>query len=541
MSSVDLLPTGCRLGAYEIVDHIATGGMGAVYRAHEIGTGQVVALKILLPDLAKRPALLERFRREAKTTSRLNHRNIVGIHDYAEDNGTHFLIMEYIEGFDLDDLIRTRGRLSPEEAIGILMQAVRGLDHAFRLGIVHRDIKPSNFLLAKTDKGLVVKLLDFGLARAEREEDFRVTQAGSTVGTIDYLSPEQARDSGSADIRSDIYSLGCTFYHMLAGQAPFPEGGIGERVFQHMNVEPQDVRFFNSAITEDTWTVLRRMMEKKPADRYQTPNDLLQDLNKLRKGEPLKPGVAVSAAGIGLAPPRSQAETPRPSPPRRPASDPGSKTPTSEPLKQRRVVDDDPAVLQLSAQDRKLAAAKFEAAKNDVGRNRLVEARRTLLECCRYDPTVLAYRRLLRKLDPPAGGFVTVLKAHVRFLFAKFTGNDRLLLEAGEELLAAGVDQPHWHTDMAEAADRLGLRQTALWIAEKGQLDHSDHVPLVKAFARMLEKAGHLEQALVMWRVVERHAPEDLDVPRKLTQLTASISIHRGHYTDSAQDDVDSA
>src|SRR5262249_7687406 len=158
--------------------------------------------------------------------------------------------------------ISSQGQLDPEEARQILMQAALALEHAYEQGVVHRDIKPSNFLLARKRDRLVVKLTDFGLARQASDDAFRVTRPGTTVGTVDYLAPEQARDSRAADTRSDLYSLGCTFYHMLAGRAPFPEGSLTERLYRHIEEEPQDVRAFNPKVPDFLWDVLRRLLAK---------------------------------------------------------------------------------------------------------------------------------------------------------------------------------------------------------------------------------------------------------------------------------------
>ena len=267
-----------RIGKYEVVAHIATGGMGAVYRARDVEQDRDVALKVLTPDMAARPAMLERFRREARNAAQLRHENIVRIFECGESNGTHFLVLEFVDGIDLHELINRKGKLPPEECRQIMIQAARALDHVHQRGIVHRDIKPSNFLVTMKDGRSLVKMTDLGLARQARDEEFRVTRDGTTVGTIDYMSPEQAKDSGKADIRSDIYSLGCTFYHMLTGQAPFPEGSLTERMYKHIEAEPEDVRTFSEKVPAGLVAILHRMMRKKPAQRYQTPKELLDDL-----------------------------------------------------------------------------------------------------------------------------------------------------------------------------------------------------------------------------------------------------------------------
>ena len=277
-----------RIGKYEILGHIATGGMGVIYKARDVDLDRLVALKLLPADLATQGTTLIRFHREAKAAARLRHENIVAVFDVGESNGTHFIALEYIEGTDLQDYINRKCRLDPEEARQIMIQATRALVHAHEHGIVHRDIKPSNFLLMLKDQQLVVKLTDFGLAiRYENDAEFRITRDKTTVGTVDYMSPEQARDSRSADIRSDIYSLGCTFYHMLAGQAPFARGTLPERIVQHMQSPPPDMRRIIKGVPEYLLAIIHRMLAKKPADRYQTPADLLKDLEN-------PDGVAVS-------------------------------------------------------------------------------------------------------------------------------------------------------------------------------------------------------------------------------------------------------
>jgi serine/threonine-protein kinase len=307
-----------------VVKHIATGGMGAVYKAVDHDLGRNVALKVLSSELAVKPAIVERFRREAKAAAELRHENIVSIYDFGEISGTHYLALEFVEGNDLQDYINQKGKLDPEEARQLVMQAARALGHANQQGFVHRDIKPSNFLIGEKDGKPLLKMTDLGLARKISDEEFRVTRDGTTVGTVDYMSPEQARDSGSADIRSDIYSLGCTFYHMLAGRAPFAEGSLTERIYKHVETEPEDIRKFNPAVDLGLSRVLRRMLEKKPGDRYQTPEELIKDLEhpeklteaarwevlaNLSEGLDDKPKVKKTSSRSSLQQPGAAAET----------------------------------------------------------------------------------------------------------------------------------------------------------------------------------------------------------------------------------------
>jgi serine/threonine-protein kinase len=318
-----------RIGKYEVQSYIATGGMGAVYRAVDVDLGRTVALKILQPELARKPKIVERFRREARSAARLNHENIVTVYEFAEVNGAYLLALEYIEGTDLHEYVARHGKRPPEEAARIVMQAARALAHAHGQGIVHRDIKPSNFLLTRKDGQQHLKLTDFGLARAVGEEELavaaprprtgpadylaRLTTLGSTVGTVDFMSPEQARDSGSADARSDIYSLGCTLFFMLAGECPFPGGTPTERLLKHVELPVPDIRSRNPEVPAGLAAVLERMLAKNPADRYQKPQELLHDLENLDQLNGLRPpppvAIPVAASPATTAPVAAPAPT----------------------------------------------------------------------------------------------------------------------------------------------------------------------------------------------------------------------------------------
>jgi serine/threonine-protein kinase len=273
-----------RIGKYEVLAHIANGGMGHVYRALDTERGREVALKVLSPEMAAQPAMVERFRREARHAGKLRHENVVTLYDFGEVNGTLYLAMEFVDGIDLHEFVERKGPLDPEEARQLVLQACRALCHAHAKNIIHRDVKPSNLLIARKAGRPLVKLTDMGLARAGGGQEFRVTRTGSTVGTLDYMAPEQARDSGSADIRSDLYSLGSTWYYLLAGQPPFPRGGLGERLYHILNSEPADVRTLNPRVSGATAVVLTRLLAKDPDDRYQTPDELLADLLALDPG-----------------------------------------------------------------------------------------------------------------------------------------------------------------------------------------------------------------------------------------------------------------
>ncbi|GEM_PF-2261082 len=267
------------IGSYRIIEAIGKGGMGTVYKAEHMRLKRVVALKVLPRKHASNPLLLARFRREATAASQLQHPNIIAIYDQGEWNGRYYIALEYADGEDLLSLIRKRGKLPVRRAIEITKQSLEGLQHAHQRGIVHRDIKPSNLLIRKDG---VVQLADLGLAlHADEDTESGVTRTGTTVGTVDYMSPEQARGSEDIDVRSDLYSLGCSLFHMLAGHPPFPGGTTTEKLLKHAKSIPPDIRHENSEIPESLVAVLNRMMAKQPENRYQTPRELLNELTHL--------------------------------------------------------------------------------------------------------------------------------------------------------------------------------------------------------------------------------------------------------------------
>ncbi len=281
-----------KIGPYEVIKRIGAGGMGTVYLATDTDLGRKVALKVLPGDLGNRAEAIERFRQEAQHAARLRHENIVTIYGCGEHKGLHYLAMEYVEGCNLHEYIERRGKLAPEDARILMLQAAKALASAHEQNIVHRDIKPSNFLLAAEGGRPVVKLTDFGLARTVDDLDGKITRSGTTVGTVDYISPEQARNSRAADIRSDIYSLGCTLYHMLAGRPPFPDGDLTERLLKHVEAEPPDIHQFNPNVTPGLAQILKKMLAKKPEERYQTPTQLIEELTN----PPKTPAISTRAA-----------------------------------------------------------------------------------------------------------------------------------------------------------------------------------------------------------------------------------------------------
>src|SRR5262245_22534133 len=238
------------LGGYKILDRIGKGHMGGVYKAVH-GLGQVVALKILPASSAKKPHVLGRFQREARLLTQLDHPNVVRAFQVGDANGVHYIVMEYLEGETLDSVLTRRKRLPAAEAVRLIRQALHGLQHLHERRVVHRDLKPANLMLSpaatKPDTTLkaTVKILDIGLGRELFDEstpdgqvDTQLTSEGAVLGTPNYLAPEQARDARTADIRADLYSLGCVLYHCLTGRPPFPDTNIMAQMLKHATEKP---------------------------------------------------------------------------------------------------------------------------------------------------------------------------------------------------------------------------------------------------------------------------------------------------------------
>jgi hypothetical protein len=268
---------GRRLGHFELIEAVGSGGMAAVLKARDLELGRVVALKILPPEAARDPENVTRFKQEGRAAARLDHENIARAYYCGEDQGLHFIAFEFVEGINLRQMIERRGTVPAAECVGYMIQIAAGLNHAAGRGVVHRDIKPSNVIITPDGRA---KIVDMGLARQLDIVPVNggVTQSGVTLGTFDYISPEQALDPRRADVRSDIYSLGCAFYHALAGRPPVPEGTAAKKLHAHQHIDPLDPREINPDIPDELVSVLARMMAKDPAQRYQTPAELIAHL-----------------------------------------------------------------------------------------------------------------------------------------------------------------------------------------------------------------------------------------------------------------------
>lgn len=269
---------GFFLGPYKILRPIGQGGMGTVFLAEHTSLVRKVAVKVLPPDKAKDKLSLERFHREARAAAALDHPNIVRLHDISQGNGVHFLVMEYVDGTDLQSLMGQTGPLHYAQAAQYVAQAAAGLQHAHEKGFIHRDIKPANLMLAKTGGG--IKILDMGLARSFTDARDSLTAnlgEGDIAGTVDYLSPEQAMNQ-TLDARSDIYSLGATFYSLVAGHPPF-KGTTAQKLMQHQLKEPPSVSMkLSGRVPQALSDVISKMMAKKPNDRFQSAADVIDAL-----------------------------------------------------------------------------------------------------------------------------------------------------------------------------------------------------------------------------------------------------------------------
>ena len=271
-----ILP-GERLGHFELLQYVGGGGMGKVFRALDTRLARNVALKILSPEHAADRETVLRFQNEAQSAARLDHDNIARVYYVGEDRGLHYIVFEFIEGVNIRDLVDSKGPLPLAEAVSYTLQVADALAHAAERNVVHRDIKPSNLLITPAGQA---KLIDMGLARL-REVDAAaadLTASGVTLGTFDYISPEQARDPRNADVRSDIYSLGCTFFFMLTGRPPFLGGTMLQKLLQHQADQPPELRQFRPELPDDVNRILRKMLAKDPRRRYASPLELVNDL-----------------------------------------------------------------------------------------------------------------------------------------------------------------------------------------------------------------------------------------------------------------------
>jgi serine/threonine protein kinase len=279
---------------YLILRELGRGGMGVVYQARQTVMDRPVVIKVVNRAILEHRGVLDRFRREVQSAAQLSHPNIVTAYDAEQAGGTHMLVMEFVPGQSLAEMLEKKGPLPVEKACQYVRQAAAGLHHAYKRNMVHRDIKPSNLML--TPQGQV-KILDFGLAKiiSERETEKGLTESGAYMGTPDYCAPEQAEDARTADIRADIYSLGCTLYCLLAGRPPFQEDTPMKAYLAHRQKQPQPLTELRPDVPERLWRVIARLLAKEPKLRYQKPSEVVLALAPFVKpsskvGTPLPQG-----------------------------------------------------------------------------------------------------------------------------------------------------------------------------------------------------------------------------------------------------------
>jgi serine/threonine-protein kinase len=274
---------GFILGQYRVLDELGRGGMGHVYKAVHQTMGRFVALKVLAPELTKTEKARELFHREVRAAGKLHHPNIVTAYDASPPAEPRvFLVMEFVDGPNLSQLVKEQGPLPVEQACEYIRQAAVGLEYAHHQGLIHRDVKPSNLLVQQTTAGPQVKILDFGLSLVTAGDantgGGAVGAANTVLGTPDYVSPEQARDQYSVDGRSDLYSLGCAFYYLLTGEPPFPGGSGLDKLTRHGSEPPVAVRIKRPDVPEQVAEVVHKLLAKNPKWRYQTAGELAADL-----------------------------------------------------------------------------------------------------------------------------------------------------------------------------------------------------------------------------------------------------------------------
>jgi len=357
------------IGKYKVLERLGSGGMGQVFLCEHKLMRRRVAVKVLPTAKASDPSSLERFYREAKAIAALDHQNIVRAYDIDQDDNLHFLVMEYVDGSSLQDIIRKTGPMNITRACHYIYWSAVGLQHAHAAGLIHRDIKPGNILV---DRQGVVKILDLGLARFFNDDQDLLTKKydETVLGTADYLAPEQAIDSHTVDGRADIYSLGATFYFLLTGNPPFAEGTVAQKLLWHQNRTPKPVRETRAEVPADVAAVLGRMMAKKPEDRYQTPAHLAEALLKFTQ-TPIPPPpdiempqLSVAAQGTASGPATVSAAPRTIATPRTPAPIHGPRAPSTGGVPPPPAPPPPPAVTPTKPQGAGVAVADAETRRN---------------------------------------------------------------------------------------------------------------------------------------------------------------------------------
>jgi serine/threonine-protein kinase len=288
-------------GRYELGSVLGRGGMAEVYLAHDTRLGRTVAVKTLRVDLARDPSFQARFRREAQSAASLNHPSIVAVYDTGEDyvDGVSipYIVMEYVDGSTLRELLHSGRKLLPERAMEMTVGILQALEYSHRAGIVHRDIKPANVMLTRTGQ---VKVMDFGIARAMGDSGMTMTQTAAVIGTAQYLSPEQAKGE-QVDARSDLYSTGCLLYELLTVRPPFVGDSPVAVAYQHVREDPQPPSVYDPEVTPAMDAIVLKALTKDPDYRYQSADEMRADIEAALDGQPVAAAVAMGTAGYGYS------------------------------------------------------------------------------------------------------------------------------------------------------------------------------------------------------------------------------------------------
>jgi serine/threonine-protein kinase len=308
--------TSSTLGPYKLLKKLGQGGMGTVYKAQKVGTHEIVAVKVLAKEMAARPGFIQRFQREARVMTQLDHPNILRAHDVGTAGGFHYLAMEFVDGGSVETHLRRLGKFSPGDAVHIVLACARALHHAHEQGMVHRDVKPDNILL--TADG-TIKVADLGLAK-QLDEDMDLTKTGAGAGTPMYMAPEQARDVKHVDRRCDIYSLGCMLYVFLTGHTPFGGATLVEVISAKEKGKFQPIRRSNDAVPERLDLIVDKMLAARPEHRFATCAELIDALEPLGLAhdrlsfiaDPAEPAPARPAPTIAPRPAKMTQHVPEP-------------------------------------------------------------------------------------------------------------------------------------------------------------------------------------------------------------------------------------
>lgn len=288
---------GSIVGSYKIIDKIGEGGMGAVFKGVDLMLEREVAIKMLRPELARQPHVVERFRTEAVTLAKLNHPNVATLHSFFRQGEDFFMVMEFVRGQTLDDMIKSQGAMPCGRAVELFCMALEGIDHAHQMGIIHRDIKPANMMLTETGS---IKVMDFGIARVLGTD--RLTRAGHLIGTVEYMSPEQVRGE-ETDARSDIYSLGILLYEMLTGRVPFNSASEYELMRCQIEDLPPPPRSISPQIPVAVEQGIMRSLAKNREARYQSASEFRSTLIQKTSGAMTRADAAMSGPVVYAAPP----------------------------------------------------------------------------------------------------------------------------------------------------------------------------------------------------------------------------------------------